>query len=204
MTPREVLALCRQNEIKAVDLRFMDFPGTQKHFTIPVSGLTEESFEDGFTIDGSSLRGWQAINESDMLVVPQPETAMVDPFMQATLAMTCNIQDPITRSDYARDPRNVARKAEAYMRSTGIADVANFGLEAEFFVFDNVRFDVNSHESFVYLDSIEGDWNRGPRSEWQEPRLSTPPPRGLPPDAPCGHAAGPPHGSHVDRTGVRD
>jgi glutamine synthetase len=161
MTPREVLALCREREIQAVDLRFMDFPGTQKHFTIPVQALTEATFEEGLGFDGSSIRGWQAINESDMLVVPQPDTAMVDPFMLRTLAMTCNIQDPITREDYARDPRNVARKAQSYMRSTGIADDALFGAEPEFFVFDDVRFDTNEHESYVHLDSAEGAWNSG-------------------------------------------
>jgi glutamine synthetase len=161
MTPREVLALCREREIRAVDLRFMDFPGTQKHFTIPAKSLTEAAFEDGFGIDGSSLRGWQAINESDMLVVPQPETAFVDPFMTQTLAMTCNIQDPITREDYAKDPRNVARKAENYMKSTGLADIAHFGPEAEFFVFDNVRFDANEHEAYYHIDSVEGEWTRG-------------------------------------------
>src|SRR5580704_16207990 len=123
MTPKEVLALCREKDVKAVDLRFMDFPGIWQHFAIPVDKLTEDVFEEGLGFDGSSIRGWQAINESDMLVVPQPETAMVDPFMMQTLAMTCNIQDPITREDYAKDPRNVARKAEAYMKSTGIADV---------------------------------------------------------------------------------
>lgn len=160
MTPREVLALCRREEVRAVDLRFMDFPGTQKHFTVPVKTLSEQSFEDGFTIDGSSIRGWQAINESDMLVIPQAETAMVDPFMPGTLSMICNIQDPITREDYARDPRNVARKAEQYMRSVGVADTANFGLECEFFVFDDVRFDQNDHEAFYFVDSTEGEWNR--------------------------------------------
>jgi glutamine synthetase len=161
MTPKEVLALCREREIRAVDLRFMDFPGTQKHFTIPVQALTEKSFEEGFTFDGSSLRGWQAINESDMLVLPQASTAVVDPFMKQTLAVTCNIQDPVTSADYAKDPRNVARKAENYMKSTGIADVANFGPEAEFFIFDSVRFDQNEHESYYHIDSIEGQWNRG-------------------------------------------
>jgi glutamine synthetase len=161
MTPREVLALCREREIRAVDLRFMDFPGTQKHFTIPVQALTERGFEDGYSFNAASMYGWQAINESDMLVVPQPETAIVDPFMRQTLAMTCNIQDPITREDYAKDPRNVARKAHAYMKSTGIADTANFGPEAEFFVFDDVRFDQNEHESYYHVDSIEGPWNRG-------------------------------------------
>jgi glutamine synthetase len=161
MTPREVLALCREKEVQAIDLRFMDFPGTQKHFTVPVNALTEVSFEDGYAFDGSSMRGWQAINESDMLVVPQPETAFVDPFMDRTLVMTCNIQDPITRADYAKDPRNVARKAENYLKSTGIAQIANFGPEAEFFLFDDVSFDSNEHESYYHVDSIEGQWNRG-------------------------------------------
>ena len=161
MTPREVLALCREREIRAVDLRFMDFPGTQKHFTIPVQALTVASFEDGFGFDGSSIRGWKSINESDMLVLPDPDTAMVDPFMHGTLAMTCNIQDPVTREDYAKDPRNVARKAEAYMKSTGIADIANIGAEAEFVVFDDVRFDQNEHEGYYHVDSAEGQWTRG-------------------------------------------
>ena len=167
MTPKEVLALCRSREILAVDLRFMDFPGTQKHFTIPVQALTERSFEEGFGIDGSSLRGWQAINESDMLVLPQPETAVVDPFMQQTLTITCNIHDPITREEYAKDPRNVARKAEAYMKSTGLADAAMFGPEAEFFVFDDVRFDENQHESYYHIDSVEGVWTRGQAGKGQ-------------------------------------
>jgi len=161
MTPKEVLALCRQKEVRAVDLRFMDFPGTHKHFTIPVKALTEKTFEDGLTFGASSMYGWQAINESDMLVLPQAETAMLDPFMQSTLALTCNIQDPITREDYAKDPRNVARKAQLYMQSTGIADTANFGAEAEFFVFDSVRFDLSEHEAYYHLDSSEGQWNRG-------------------------------------------
>jgi glutamine synthetase len=161
MTPKEVLALCRQEEIQAVDLRFMDFPGTHKHFTVPVKALTERSFDDGFGFDASSMRGWQAINESDMLVVPQADTAIIDPFMKATLGITCNIQDPITREDYAKDPRNVARKAEAYILSTGIADTVNFGPEGEFFIFDDVRFDQSEHEAFYFVDSIEGEWNRG-------------------------------------------
>lgn len=161
MTPREVLALCREHEICAVDLRFMDFPGTLKHFTIPVKGLTEASFEEGFGFDASSMYGWQSINESDMLVKPQPETAYVDPFMHKTLALTCNIHDPITGEDYAKDPRNVARKAETYMRSTGIADVANFGAEPEFFVFDDVRFDVGMNHGGYEIQSQEGIWGRG-------------------------------------------
>ena len=162
MTPKEVLALCRENDVKAVDFRFMDFPGLWQHFTIPVNHLSEETFEDGLGFDGSSIRGWQTINESDMLVVPQPDTAFVDPFTQLpTLVLICNIQDPITREDYSRDPRNVCRKAANYLKSTGIADTCFIGPEAEFFVFDDVRFDQRPQHGFYYLDSIEGEWNRG-------------------------------------------
>ncbi len=162
VTPKEVLALCREKGVKAVDLRFMDFPGLWQHFTIPVSKLDEEVFEDGIGFDGSSIRGWQGIHESDMLVVPQPETAFVDPFTELpTLCMICNIQDPITREDYSRDPRNVARKAVNYLRSTGIADTAYFGPEAEFFIFDDIRFESTPQAAFYFIDSIEGEWNRG-------------------------------------------
>ncbi len=162
MTPREVLALCREKDVKSVDLRFMDFPGLWQHTTIPVSKLNEEMFEDGLGFDGSSIRGWQAINESDMLIVPQPSTAFLDPFTEIpTLVLICNVQDPITREDYSRDPRNVARKAVNYLKSTGIADTAFYGPEAEFFIFDDVRFDQNAHEGYYHVDSIEGQWNRG-------------------------------------------
>lgn len=162
MTPKEVLALCREKDVKAIDMRFMDFPGLWQHFTIPVSKLEEEVFENGLGFDGSSIRGWQAINESDMLVMPQPETAWLDPFCDLpTLAMICNIQDPITREDYTRDPRNVARKSINYMKSTGIADTCYIGPEAEFFIFDDVRFDQTPNSGFYIVDSIEGQWNRG-------------------------------------------
>ena len=162
MTPKEVLALCREKDVKAVDLRFMDFPGLWQHFTIPVGALDEDVFEDGVGFDGSSIRGWQAINESDMLVVPQPETASLDPFTDiTTLSMVCNIQDPVTREDYTRDPRNVARKATNYLKSTGIGDTCSIGPEAEFFIFDDVRFDHRPEAGFYYIDSIEGEWNRG-------------------------------------------
>jgi len=162
MTPKEVLALCRENDVKAVDFRFMDFPGLWQHFTIPVSHLSEDTFEDGLGFDGSSIRGWQTINESDMLVVPQPDTAFVDPFTALpTLVLICNIQDPITREDYSRDPRNVCRKAANYLKSTGIADTCFIGPEAEFFVFDDVRFDQRPQHGFYYIDSVEGEWNRG-------------------------------------------
>jgi glutamine synthetase len=161
-TPREVLALLREREVKAVDLRFMDFPGLWKHFTIPAEVMTEDIFEEGYGFDGSSLRGWQAINESDMLLVPQPETLFIDPFCHdVTLAMLCNIQDPLTKEDYSRDPRNVARKAVNYMKSTGVADVAHFGPSLEFFVFDDVKYDQTTHSAFYYVDSSEGQWNTG-------------------------------------------
>ncbi|MBI1248920.1 type I glutamate--ammonia ligase [bacterium] len=162
MTPKEVLAMCRENDVKAVDFRFMDFPGLWQHFTIPVNHLSEDTFEDGLGFDGSSIRGWQAINESDMLVVPQPDTAFIDPFTQLpTLVLICNIQDPITREDYSRDPRNVCRKTANYLKSTGIADTCFIGPEAEFFVFDDVRFDQRAEHGFYHIDSVEGEWNRG-------------------------------------------
>lgn len=162
VTPKEVLAFCREKDIKAVDIRFMDFPGLWQHMTIPVNCLTEDVFEDGLGFDGSSLRGWAEINNSDMLLVPQPETAFVDPFTEMpTLVLICNIQDPITREDYSRDPRNVARKATNYLRSTGLGDTAFLGPEAEFFIFDDVRFDQNPQSGYFFLDSNEAQWNRG-------------------------------------------
>ena len=160
MTPKEVLAMCREKDVKAVDLRFTDFPGLSQHTTIPVTHLTEEMFEDGLGFDGSSIRGWQAINESDMLIVPQPDTAFVDPFSELpTLVLICNIFDPLTREEYSRDPRSVARKAANYLKSTGIADTACFGPEAEFFVFDDVKFDVQMNRGYYEVDSSEGPYN---------------------------------------------
>ncbi|MBI1900296.1 MAG: type I glutamate--ammonia ligase [Planctomycetia bacterium] len=161
-TPQDVLALCRDRGIKSIDLRFVDLPGIWQHFTVPVNQLDEDVFENGLGFDGSSIRGWQAINESDMLVIPDPTSAFVDPFTAIpTLVLVCNIQDPITRADYSRDPRNVARKAVNYMKSTKVADVAYFGPEAEFFIFDSVRYDQNAHEAYYHVDSCEAEWNRG-------------------------------------------
>src|SRR3954447_7387786 len=162
VTPQQLLALMREKEVRAVDLRFMDFPGLWQHFTIPADQLEEAVFEEGLGFDGSSIRGWQAINESDMLVIPQAETAFLDPFCKdATLTMICNIQDPLTKEDYTRDPRNVARKAVNYMKSTGIADTAYFGPEVEFFLFDEVRYDQTPSSGYYFLDSTEGAWNTG-------------------------------------------
>ncbi|MBX6315483.1 MAG: type I glutamate--ammonia ligase [Isosphaeraceae bacterium] len=177
MTPKEVLALIRQREVTTVDLRFMDFPGVWQHFAIPAEALTEETFEEGIGFDGSSVVGWRAINEADLLVVPQPETALIDPFTtRPTLTMVCNIHDPITHQDYTRDPRNIARKAVHYMQSTGIADACLLAPELEFFVFDDVRFDQRGHEAFYHVDSAEGAWNRG-RDE--RPNLGYKPGSGL-------------------------
>ncbi|HVK13402.1 MAG TPA: type I glutamate--ammonia ligase [Gemmataceae bacterium] len=162
MTPREILAFLREKEVKAVDLRFMDFPGQWQHFTIPAENLDEATFEDGLGFDGSGIRGWKAINESDMLVKPVPETAFIDPFCrEATLTLICNIHDPLTHEDYTRDPRNVARKAVNYMKSTGIADAAFFGPEVQFFVFDDVRYDQTVHSAYYHVDSAEGAWTSG-------------------------------------------
>lgn len=166
VTPKKVLALCREKDVKAIDMRFMDFPGLWQHFTIPAAALDESVFEDGLGFDGSSIRGWKAINESDMLVVPQADTAVLDPFAKLpTLSMICNIQDPITREDYTRDPRNVARKAVNYLKTTGIGDTCYIGAESEFFIFDDVRFEQNAHSGFYHIDSIEGQWNRGRKED---------------------------------------
>ncbi len=161
-TPTDVLKLMREENVQIVDLRFMDFPGIWQHFSVPATVIDEEIFEEGLGFDGSSIRGWQAINESDMLVKPVAETAFIDPFMAAkTVVLTCNICDPITGEDYTRDPRNIARKAEAYLQSAGIGDTVFFGPEAEFFIFDDVRFDQNEHEGYYHVDSVEGRWNTG-------------------------------------------
>lgn len=159
---RDLVSLIQKEKIEVVDLRFMDFPGLWQHFSIPAREVSEATFEKGLGFDGSSIRGWQAINESDMLVKPDPETAFVDPFFSAkTLVIICNICDPITGEDYTRDPRNIARKAEHYLKQTGLADIAYFGPEAEFFIFDGARFDQNEHEGYYHLDSKEGQWTSG-------------------------------------------
>jgi glutamine synthetase len=162
MTPKSVLEMAKENGARVVDLRFMDFPGLWQHFTVPISQLAESSFEDGFGFDGSSIRGWQPIHASDMLVIPDATTAKMDPFYEApTLVLICNIVDPITREAYTRDPRNIARKAEAYLKSSGIGDIAYFGPEAEFFIFDDIRFESTRFSGFYKIDSIEGSWNTG-------------------------------------------
>ncbi len=162
MTPKDVLEMVKAEGARVVDLRFMDFPGVWQHFTVPLSELTESCFEDGFGFDGSSIRGWQEIHHSDMLVVPDPTTAKMDPFFEVpTLVLIGNIVDPVTREQYTRDPRFIAQKAEAYLKSTGIGDTAYFGPEAEFFIFDDIRFASENNQAFYAIDSVEGIWNSG-------------------------------------------
>ena len=158
----EVLSYIKKNDIRFVDVRFCDLPGVMQHVTFPVENFSESTFADGIPFDGSSIRGFQAIHESDMLLLPDPTTAYVDPFrIHPTLNMTFFIHDPLTREAYSRDPRNVAAKAEAYLAGTGIADTVYMGPEAEFYVFDDVRYETTPNGSFYKVDSIEGAWNTG-------------------------------------------
>jgi len=162
MSPKDVLDFAKKNNARMVDIKFMDLLGTWQHFTVPTSELEEHLFDEGLGFDGSSVRGWQAINNSDMLVIPDPATCVMDPFMNIpTLSLIGNIVDPITKESYTRDPRNIAQKAEAYLKSTGIGDTAFFGPEPEFFLFDDVRYELNNHNSFYEVDSVEGSWNSG-------------------------------------------
>ncbi len=158
----EVLNFVKKNEIKFVDFKFMDFPGQWQHFTVPVSEFDADSFADGYGFDGSSIRGWKSINESDMLIIPDANTMFVDPFVkEPTISLICDIHEPATKEKYSRCPINIAQKAEAYLKSTGIADTIYFGPEAEFFVFDDVRFDSTPNSAFYSVDSEEGRWNTG-------------------------------------------
>jgi len=162
MTPREVLEFAKKNKVEMVDLKFVDLVGSWQHFSIPTSELTLDLFKEGSGFDGSSIRGWKAIQNSDMLVVPDPKSACIDPFMEIpTLSMVANIEDPITRTVYERDPRGVAQRAEQYLKTTKIGDVSYWGPEAEFFVFDHASYDQNSHSGYYFLDSEEGIWNSG-------------------------------------------
>lgn len=162
MTPKQALELGKKNGAVMVDLRFIDLPGKWQHTSVPFKRLEESTFEEGVGFDGSSIRGFQPINQSDMLLMPDPSSAKMDPFTKhPTLSLVCTIQDTITRQNYTRDPRNIAKKAEAYLKSTGIADTAFFGPEAEFFIFDDVRYEAGINEAYYKVDSIEGDWNTG-------------------------------------------
>src|ERR1700759_537620 len=162
--PKAVLAFVKENNVQILDLRFTDLPGLWHHVAYPISQLDESSFEEGFGMDGSSIRGWAAIHESDMLLIPDSTTAFMDPFAEVrTLVMYGDVKDPITKQRYERDPRWIAQKAELFLKNSGFADTAYFGAEAEFFIFDNVRFDQNQHSGFYFIDAEEGRWNSGRR-----------------------------------------
>ena len=161
-TPGDVLKTVKDEGVEIVDVRFCDLPGLMQHFSIPAHELTEDVFEDGLGFDGSSIRGFQEIQESDMLLIPDPDTAIIDPFREhKTLNINCFVKDPVTGESYSRDPRYIAKKAEDYLKGTGIADTAYFGPEAEFYIFDSVRFDQNQYSGYYFLDSVEGVWNSG-------------------------------------------
>ena len=162
---QDVLKLAKDNKCQFIDLKFIDLPGTWQHYTLPIKEL-EDLFENGNGFDGSSIRGFRAIHESDMLLFADPSTAVVDPVLSpSTLSLICDVKDPVDGKDYDRDPRYVARKAEAYLKSTGIADTSFWGPELEFFIFNSIAFDTNSHVSFYAIDSKEGIWNSGDTSE---------------------------------------
>jgi glutamine synthetase len=162
MKPNDVMALIKEHSVQAIDLRFVDLPGLWQHFTASAKEFTADAFEEGLGFDGSSIRGFQEIQESDMLLMPDPATAFLDPFTAVpTLVLICNVKDPVTGQPYSRDPRYIATKAESYLKSTGIADTAYFGPEAEFYIFDDVRFDQSYNYGYYYIDSVEGFWNSG-------------------------------------------
>ena len=161
-TPKDVLAMAKEEGAEIVDYRFCDLPGLMQHFSVPASEMTEGTFEDGIGFDGSSIRGFQQIFESDMLLQPDPDTAYMDPFTQhRTLNINCFVKDPVTGEMYSRDPRNIAKKAELYLKQSGIADISYWGPEAEFYIFDSIRFDQNQYEGYYHIDAEEGVWNSG-------------------------------------------
>src|SRR5579862_2588874 len=161
-TPKNVIELAKKSGAKMVDIKFVDTFGTWQHFSCPIRELTEEVFSEGYGFDGSSIRGWKSIEASDMLAMPDPDTAFIDPFcIEPTLSLTCTIAETGTKEPYVRDPRGIAQRAEKYLVSTGVADTAVFGPEAEFFIFDNVQFDSKSNGTFYSVDSEEAIWNSG-------------------------------------------
>jgi glutamine synthetase len=161
-TPKDVMGLAKNGEAQMVDFRFCDLPGLMQHFSVPMAELDEGGFETGFGFDGSSIRGFQEIQESDMLLVPDPNGAFIDPFLKVpTLVLNCFVRDPITGEMYSRDPRYIAKKAELHLLQTGIADTSYWGPECEFYIFDSIRFDQNQHEGYYHINAVEGAWNTG-------------------------------------------
>jgi glutamine synthetase len=181
-SPKDVLKFAKDNEVQIVDFRFTDLPGLMQHFSVPISELSEEGFVEGFGFDGSSIRGFQAIQESDMLLMPDPATALIDPFLKhSTLAINCFVRDPITGESYTRDPRYIAKKAEDNLKASGIADTSYWGPECEFYIFDEARFDQSQNQGFYFIDSTEGAWGagqpgaRGYRPRYKEGYFPVPP-----------------------------
>lgn len=165
-SPSDALKLGEQHGAKFVDIRFSDLPGLMQHFSVPFDEFGEDAFDEGLGFDGSSIRGFQEIQESDMLLVPDPDTAVMDPFRtHPTLIINAYVKDPLTGENYSRDPRFITKKAVEYLKGTGIADTAYFGPEAEFYIFDSIRFDQNQHSSYHYIDAVEGVWNSGREEE---------------------------------------
>ena len=165
-TAEEAIAFTREQDVKFIDVRFIDLPGVQQHFNIPVEAFNDEAFSEGLMFDGSSIRGFQAIHESDMKLIPDVTSAFIDPFRkQKTLVVYFSVVNPFTDEPYSRDPRQIATKAEAYLRSTGIADTVYFGAEAEFYLFDSVRYTTSPQSSFYHIDSVEAAWNTGREEE---------------------------------------
>ena len=161
-SPEALLKWAQENDVEEFDIRFTDLKAVVHHFSMPISAMDEGLFEDGFGFDGSSVRGFQSIEQSDLILMADLDTAIIDPFFKRkTVAFTCDVYDPISREPYGRDPRGVAKRAEEYLKTTGIADTAFFGPEAEFFMFSNVQYDVKSNVSMYALDSHEGFWNTG-------------------------------------------
>jgi glutamine synthetase len=175
-SPKDAVKFAKDQGVKIVDVKFVDLPGTWQHFSIPMEEFSEEIFTEGLGFDGSSIRGFQQIHESDMLLMPDPNSVVVDPVCKIpTLSLICDVVDPITHEPYSRDPRNIAKKAEEYLKTTGIADTSYWGPEAEFFIFDSVRFDQNQYSGYYFIDSEEGIWNSGKeganlghRPRWKE------------------------------------
>jgi glutamine synthetase len=169
MTPKEFFEFAKKNNVRMADLKFTDLLGTWQHCTFPLDTWDEGTFEEGVGFDASSIRGWQGIHVSDMLAVPDPDTTVLDPFFkEPTISVIANIVDPVTKENYSRDPRYVARKGEAYLKETDIADTCHIGPEPEFFIFDEVRYEQNQHTGMYKIDSVEGAWNT---ARFEEPNL---------------------------------
>ena len=195
-SPQDVMELIKKNKIQIVDLKFIDMPGLWQHFSITLPEINPELFKDGIGFDGSSIRGFQEIHESDMLLKPDPTTAFIDPITQIpTLSLICDVWDPVLKEPYSRDPRYVARKAERYLKQTKIATTSYFGPELEFFIFDSVRFEQNQHCGYYYIDSEEGEWNSGAETVNGKPNL------GFKPRYKEGYFPVPPHDTLQDKIG---